>query len=405
MSDLHVLIAGGGVGGLCLAQGLTRAGVTCAVYERDPGDTRRAGYRLTMNADGGEGLRACLPDDLYDLYLETSRKTPARARAVVVDQDCRELSAAPHLGPPNDGPRPHTAIDRRVLRQILLGRLGDAVHAGAAATRFEDRGDGVRLHLADGTTADGDVLVAADGVGSAIRRQLLPDVEIIPADVGGLGLFARSPLTPAVLAELPEILLDGFVIARDDAGGLLALGVYDPRRPVAQAAAALAPDVPVEGVDPYMMISGGVLPGTTIPQPGDWTADTPRAVHDGMLQVVAGWHPALRGLVERIDLETLFWFPFRRLDPAPPWPTTRVTLLGDAIHAMMPTRGQGANMALRDAGILAGRIAAAARGEQDLLEAIAAYEAAMRDYVYPIMDLSEDHGRFGGGGLRPAGRA
>ena len=405
MSDIHVLIAGGGVGGLCLAQGLKRAGISCAVYERDPDGTRRSGYRLTMNADGGEGLRACLPDDLYDLYLQASRTTPPRQRAVVIDQDCRELSAAPHLGPPNDGPRPHTAIDRRTLRQILLGRLGDAVHAEAAATGFEDRGDRVVLHLADGTTAEGDVLVAADGVGSAIRRQLLPDVEIVPADVGGLGLFARSPLTPEVLAELPEILLDGFVIARDDAGGLLAVGAYDPRQPVAEAAAAIAPDVHLDPVDPYMMISGGVPPGTTIPAPAGWTADTPREVHAGMRAVVAGWHPALRGLVERIDLDTLFWFPFRRLDPAPPWPTTRVTLLGDAIHAMMPTRGQGANMALRDAGILAGRLAGAARGEQPVLEAIGAYEAAMRDYVYPIMDLSEDHGRFGGGGLRQAGKA
>ncbi|MCW2996091.1 MAG: FAD-binding protein [Conexibacter sp.] len=405
MSRLHVLIAGGGVGGLCLAQGLRRAGVSVAVYEREGDGIHRAGYRLTMNADGGEGLRACLPEDLYELYLQTSRKTPPHQRAVVLDRDCNELSSAGHLGPPNEGPRPHTAIDRRVLRQILLGRLGDAVHGGAAATGFEATEDGVRLHLADGTTAEGDVLVAADGVGSAIRRQLLPGVEIIPADVGGLGLFARSPLTPEVLAELPDVLLDGFVIARDERGGMLAIGAYDPRQPVAEAAAQLAPDIHVDPVDPYMMISGGVAPGVTIPAPADWTAETPRAVHEGMRAVVADWHPSLRGLVERIDLDTLFWFPFRRLDPTPAWPTTRVTLLGDAIHAMMPTRGQGANMALRDAGILAGRLAAAARGEQDLLEAIAAHEAAMRDYVYPIMDLSSDHGRFGGGGLRPEGAA
>jgi salicylate hydroxylase len=65
MSDLHVLIAGGGVGGLTLAQGLKRAGVSCAVHERDPAGAPRSGYRLTMNADGGNALRACLPDDLY----------------------------------------------------------------------------------------------------------------------------------------------------------------------------------------------------------------------------------------------------------------------------------------------------------------------------------------------------
>jgi 2-polyprenyl-6-methoxyphenol hydroxylase-like FAD-dependent oxidoreductase len=366
MSDFHVLIAGGGVGGLTLAQGLKRAGVSCAVYERDPAGAPRSGYRLTMNADGGNALRACLPADLYDLYLQTSRKTPPRGVAVVIDDQGRELTTQPHLGPPNDGERPHTAIDRRTLRHILRARLGGALHDGAQVTGFTDHGDRVEAQLADGTTVTGDVLVAADGVGSAVRRQLMPEVEIIPADVGGLGLFARSPLTPEIVAELPEILLDGFVIARDNRGGMLALGVYDPREPVAEAAARIAP----------------------------------AEIHARMREVVADWHPALRGLVERIDLSTLFWFPFRRLDPVPAWPSSRVTLLGDAIHAMMPTRGQGANMALRDAGILSARLAGAARGEQDLLGAVGDYEQAMRDYVYPIMDLSEDHSRFGGGGLK-----
>lgn len=405
MSDLHVLIAGGGVGGLCLAQGLRKAGVSCAVYERDPDMTRRAGYRLSMNADGGEALRACLPDDLFELYLQTSRRNPPRARAVVIGSQCQELSWAPHLGPPNDGPRPHTAIDRRTLRQILLGRLDDVVHGDRTVSGFEERADGVRLLFADGTHADGDVLVAADGVGSAVRRGLMPDVPIIPAEVGGLGLFARSPLDDALIAELPDILFDGFVIARDEVGGMLALGAYVPRQPVAEAVGELAPDVHVDPVGDYMMLSGGVPPGTEVPHPSEWTADTPREVHAGMLEVVADWHPALRGLVERVELDTLFAFPFRRLDPVPAWPTSRVTLLGDAIHAMLPTLGQGANMALRDAGLLAARLADAARDDAPLLDSIAAYEHAMRDYVYPIMELSADHSRFGGGGLREKSEA
>jgi 2-polyprenyl-6-methoxyphenol hydroxylase-like FAD-dependent oxidoreductase len=54
----------------------------------------------------------------------------------------------------------------------------------------------------------------------------------------------------------------------------------------------------------------------------------------------------------------------------------------------------------RDACILAARLAEAARGERGLLDAIGAYEDAMREYVYPIIDMSADHNRFGGGGLR-----
>jgi 2-polyprenyl-6-methoxyphenol hydroxylase-like FAD-dependent oxidoreductase len=120
----HVLIAGGGLSGLCLAQGLRQAGHTVEVFERDPDHSRRTGYMLHMNAYGGGGLRTCLPDDLYELYLETSRATPERRQSIVLDSALNELSSQPHLGPPNAGPRPHTGVHRRTLRQILLHGLG-----------------------------------------------------------------------------------------------------------------------------------------------------------------------------------------------------------------------------------------------------------------------------------------
>src|SRR5207302_134480 len=122
---MHVLIAGGGLSGLCLAQGLLREGHTCQVFERDADLSRKAGYLLHVNADGGEALRRCLPEDLFELYLETSRRTPKRRQSIVLDSELNELTAQPHLGPPNEGPRPHTAVHRRTLRQILLARLGD----------------------------------------------------------------------------------------------------------------------------------------------------------------------------------------------------------------------------------------------------------------------------------------
>src|SRR4051794_16017375 len=186
---LHVLIAGGGLSGLCLAQGLRRAGVSCAVYERDPDMRRPAGYRITINGDGGNALEACLPEDLYELYLQASRNTPPKRMAVVVNAQCDELSASPHFGASNEGPRPHTAIHRRTLRQILGARLGEALRPGTVSG-FERDGEEVRLLLADGTTAEGDVLVGADGVHSSIRRALLPDVEVIDTGVRGLGVFA-----------------------------------------------------------------------------------------------------------------------------------------------------------------------------------------------------------------------
>ena len=105
-------------------------------------------------------------------------------------------------------------------------------------------------------------------------------------------------------------------------------------------------------------------------------------------------------LVENIELATLFSHPFRRLDPTPPWPASRVTYLGDAINAMLPTLGKGANMSMRNAGVLRDALVAADRGERTLLDTIGGYEDDMRAATYPLMDMASDHNRFGGGGLR-----
>jgi 2-polyprenyl-6-methoxyphenol hydroxylase-like FAD-dependent oxidoreductase len=65
-----------------------------------------------------------------------------------------------------------------------------------------------------------------------------------------------------------------------------------------------------------------------------------------------------------------------------PWPSGRVTLIGDAIHAMTPYRGIGANIALKDAVRLRDVLLAAQRAEQPLIPAIHGYEAAMLDYGF-----------------------
>lgn len=386
---MKVLISGGGIAGLTLAQGLRREGMECEVFERAPREGAPTGYRLTLDADGGNALEACLPAELYERYLIASHRTPTGPdMAVVIDSQCRELTTAPHIGPPNQGELPHTAIDRATFRAILSAGLEDVVRYETQVAGFSIGDDGVSLRLADGSSSLGDVLVGADGVGSPVRRQLMPEVQIVPAPVSALGLFGRSPLTDEIIASLPEVLSSAFVIARDDRGVMLSLGQCVPR----QSGPGVAPG--------YMMLSGGVPPGTVVPPPGEWTADTPREMHHAMQAGVADWHPAIRGLVDRIEPATLFSHPFRRLDPTPPWPSSRVTLVGDSINAMLPTLGKGANMAMRNAAVLRDQLAAAARGERPLLEAIAAYEQDMREATYWLMELAADHDRFGGGGLR-----
>jgi 2-polyprenyl-6-methoxyphenol hydroxylase-like FAD-dependent oxidoreductase len=397
---LHVLIAGGGLSGLALAQGLLKDGHTCEVFERDADDSRKIGYYLHMNADGGEALRRCLPADLFELYAETSRRTYDRQESVVLDDQLNELSSQPHLGPPNTGERPHTGVHRRTLRSILRARLGGSFHPGTTVAAYAETPDGVVVTCTDGTTARGDVLVGADGIRSAVRRQRRPGTTVIDAGVHGLGVFGRTPLTPELAAQLPPRLFDGVIIAADRKGSRLLIAVYRPRQRPQDAAAAIAPDVTLAPVEDYVMISGSVAPGTVIPPAPDWTADTPALLRDAMLRAIEGWHPAARALVAGVDLASVFVIPFGFLEPATPWEPSRVTLVGDAAHAMLPTLGLGANLALRDAAHLLDQLSAAGRGQADLVAGIGAFEREMRDYVYPFMRMTMDHDRqFGGGAL------
>jgi 2-polyprenyl-6-methoxyphenol hydroxylase-like FAD-dependent oxidoreductase len=395
---MHALIVGGGLSGLTLAQGLIKDGHEVDLYERDADQSRKIGYYLHMNADGGEALRRCLPDDLFALYQKTSRKTYTRLESIVLDDQLQELSSMPHLGPPNDGPLPHTGVDRRTLRGILMARLGDSFHPGLSAAGYEEDADGVTLSLSDGSSVRGDVLVGADGIRSRIRGQRLPHVEVIEARVDGIGIYGRTPLTDAVRKELPPELYEGVIIAADRAGSRMLVSAFQPRADVAmagtEAGVGLAP------TPDFVMVSCSVPEGTVVPPNNEWTAETPAFLRDKMLEATEGWHSAFRALVRDIDLSSLFMIPFGRLDPEPAWPSSRVTLIGDAAHAMLPTLGMGANLAMRDAAHLVDQLARAEAGEIDVIVAIGTAEAEMRDYAYPLMRMTVAHDEtFGGGAL------
>jgi 2-polyprenyl-6-methoxyphenol hydroxylase-like FAD-dependent oxidoreductase len=97
---------------------------------------------------------------------------------------------------------------------------------------------------------------------------------------------------------------------------------------------------------------------------------------------MAEWDAGYRELVRMTDPQTLSLLPIRTSRPVGPWQTSRVTLLGDAIHSMTPYRGIGANIALRDAALLCRQLVRTAHGEVRLLDAIADYERQMRRYGF-----------------------
>src|SRR5262249_30437696 len=99
-------------------------------------------------------------------------------------------------------------------------------------------------------------------------------------------------------------------------------------------------------------------------------------------RAMAGWAKGFRDLVDLSDPTTISCLPIRTSLPVAALPTGRITLIGDAIHSMTPYRGIGANIALRDALRLRDALVAAQRNEVPLLDAIAGYESAMRDYGF-----------------------
>ena len=210
MRSLRVAVAGGGLGGLALARGLLRTGADVTVYERDASlVTRRQGYRLHLDARAGLALDALLPPESFALFQATCAQ-PSRRLTVTTER----LRVLHEQVADNRGAGPYapatlsTSVDRQTFREVLAAGLDGRIAFGHELARHEAGADSVRLYFADGQEAEADVLVGADGVGSAVRRQYLPAAA--PADTGKRCVYGKTPLGPAGEDALPSALRDGF---------------------------------------------------------------------------------------------------------------------------------------------------------------------------------------------------
>lgn len=371
---LRVLIAGAGIGGLCLAQGLRKAGVAVKVFERDASaEVRGQGFRFRIDANGDAALAACLPENLYALYRATSSR-PATPPPAAYGSQMREIFRMPQK--PN--PSQHMSVNRRTLREVLLTGLHDAIHFDHTLANIEQGKESVKAVFANGATAIGDVLIAADGIGSVVRRQMLPQME--PVDTGMRCIYGTTPVDSEWLESLPEIFHAGFVPFAGPEAQTLAMGMFRAREPMAQAAMKFAPEARLTPVHDYLMWLYIAPLNSYAMSDGDLRAADCATLQRKALELTEDWHSTLRSILERADTSTLFQIAIRTSLPLAAWPTTRVTLLGDAIHAMTPAGGIGANTAMRDAALLAKLLSETNRGNKNVLEAIAQYEAEMRVY-------------------------
>jgi 2-polyprenyl-6-methoxyphenol hydroxylase-like FAD-dependent oxidoreductase len=338
------------------------------------------GYRVHISPTGSRALHACLPPHLFDLFDRTCGK-PGRAIRFMTEEMKVLLAFEGEMMRAQDADpiAKHRAVSRLTLRHVLLSGLDDLVHFGKTFTRYDERGDGrIVAHFEDGSAAEGDILVAADGGGSRVRRQFLPQAERI--DTGVVGIAGKVFLDGASRAQLVPALLDGLtlVAAKGGLGLFIAMQDFDGTA------------IESIGVDHASPATGNLFDNTRSYLMWALSGKRARLGRDDRAEqlaaaaarAMAGWAKGFRDLVSLSDPSTLSCLPIRTSRPVASWQPGRITLIGDAIHSMTPYRGIGANIALKDAVRLRDALVAVQRNETPLIEAIGGYEPGMRDYGF-----------------------
>jgi len=390
---LHVVIIGGGIGGLTLAQGLRKSGVSVAVYERDgSGADRVQGYRVHVNPTGSAALHQCLPPHLFDAFARTCGKPTKGIRFVT--EHGKVLLAVDEMNTPErfDAIAQHRSVSRITLRQVLLSGLEGLVHFGKTFVRYEESPSGrIVAHFEDGTTADGDVLVAADGGASRVRRQLLPQAERI--DTGILGIAGKIFLDEQMRRRIAPEFLNGLTLV----SGMDGYCLFTALQEIAGVAvdgfggndASAHAGAHFNNSRNYLMWAFGARRERfDLSEKPEQAAGEPLRLAVLKAMAAHGWDERFLRLVRLANADTINAIAIRTSVPVAPWQTQRVTLLGDAIHSMTPYRGIGANVALKDAKLLCAALTAASRGRRPVLEAIHDYKAGMINYGFRAVRTS-----------------
>ncbi|KAK8114924.1 hypothetical protein PG999_006993 [Apiospora kogelbergensis] len=332
-SSPHVLIVGGGIGGLVLGQVLRKHGVSFEIFERSESQhARPEGWAIAIHGVLAE-LYAAMPDDMpptnelthlypLDLGFEFTFYTPG---------DSMEKK-----GYREDGTELIMRANRHRFRDWLLNNL--PVTPGKQAVRVDEDEDSVTVHFHDGTSATGDILVGADGVRSIVRKHMLKGKDI--AEYENIAMITSNLyIEGAEMAEQLDLGHSAYMVV--DRG--------PPENTTYRYFVGLdkvAPDG--KSGDYYFHLA---WQDDNAGRDDHWmTSATAEELRDYALRATQNMPPQFRCMVERAQLEDFKVPPLRLitilLDSLP---LGRVTILGDAAHAMTPFLAQGAVHAIRDA--------------------------------------------------------
>jgi 5-methylphenazine-1-carboxylate 1-monooxygenase len=355
MKKMEIIIVGGGIGGLSLALSLHQAGFNVRVYEAVR-DLLPLGVGINLQPTAvRELVELGLGDALTETGIATQRLNLYNKLGQLIRSEPRGLAAGYRW--------PQYSIHRGRLQLLLLNavreRIGhDRLRSGLTFTTFEQTGGRVRgrfrnCESGEVVVDEADVLIGADGIHSAVRRQLYP--------AEGGPRFAKQLLWRAAVDA--DAFLDGrtMVIAGHFHQRIIAY-------PIARATGG-------------KLLTNWICQMTVTeaaPPREDWNR---RVAKDKVLAAFGSWR------FPWLDLPTLigqspdiYEFPLVDRDPVSAWTFGRVTLIGDAAHPMQPIGSQAGSQAIVDARTLTRALIA----HDDPVAALAQYDSERRPAMNDI---------------------
>jgi salicylate hydroxylase len=308
---MEVAVVGAGIAGLTFAAAMRRfvPAASVTLYEREASPAARPeGYSLGLRGDAG-----LLVLKRLGLYEKMAADAVVIANFAFLDQRGKHLLDLPAA---RDDRRRTERVPRSRLKAVLRDAAATTPQAfGRAASGYSHKDDKVELRFAEGPAVLADVVVAADGVGSAIRTQMIGD------QLHYLGL--TSIVGDAPIVPQHPLVEGGYFMTLGDDG----TSVFCYRQ---GSSVHLSHTV---HVDAEARVAGR-LPRDLLGLVVDGTAD---------------WHAPIPEIARAVDPKTVVVRGYYDRDPATRIRDGRVWLIGDAAHPMCPFQGQGANMAMLDA--------------------------------------------------------
>jgi 2-polyprenyl-6-methoxyphenol hydroxylase-like FAD-dependent oxidoreductase len=366
-----VLIAGAGIGGLSVALTLQQIGVPCLVFE-SVATLKPLGVGINLQPNAVRELHELDfgPEALDAIGIQTKEWTLVGLNGNDVYSEPRGRAAGYNW--------PQYSVHRGKLQMLLYQAACDRLGAGAIRTgvkvvgyRNDPDGGGVTalLESGDGVASEvsGALLIAADGLHSAIRRQMYPMQP--PIHWGGAIMWR------GVTRDKPIRTGASFV----------GLGTHRQRvvfYPIS------APD-PVTGLADINWIAEITVDNTGGWPDGDWNK---RVAHEDFMHHFDQWNyqwidipGMLRGAPD------VYEYPMIDREPVPTWRDGCTALLGDAAHVMYPTGSNGASQAIVDARVLGAALLEHGVGAH----ALAAYDGKLCPEISPLILRNRGAGPFG----------